>query len=249
MPELTAFFFRDHQTDDLPSLGLGVTNLELLLGDVDYEAERSADRAFELGDLADSDVAGIARPDEPITDCVDVAVTYHSRHSIDLHAALFVETDQVPAQKATERYDRTFTAGEPDCFLDGDCPRLSTSNDIRRANPLYSVDYVMPKEIAWLELVDAEGAPLGRRALTARSWLDQSWVADNGQTELVQSYTIEVWIERDDATTTRFEANFTETFVPGVTDEGTIRSTVRMGVDEAFEKNDDAISDLFGDGA
>jgi len=246
MSDLAAFFFREHTEADVLDLGHGIANLEQLLLDVDYTAEASADRAFQLEDLEDADVDAVQHPDAPLADCIEVAVTKRSRHPIDLHAALFVQQDQVPAQTSTERYDRTFVTGEPECFLDGGCARLGTSNDIRRANLLYTVDYVMPKEIVWADLVDASGTPLGRRGLTARSWLDQSWTADNGQTQLLQSYTVEVWIEEDDGTTTRFEANYTDIFIPGVSDEGTIRSTVRSGIDNAFDKNDDAIDELFG---
>ncbi len=246
MSELAAFFFREHPADDLPSLGLGGANLERLLAEVNYEAEASADRAFTLSDLDNPDVADVRRPQEPLEDCIEVAVTARSPHAIDLHAALFVQTDQVPAQTATERYDRSFVDGDPDCFLTGGCSRLATSNDIRRANLLYTVDYVMPKQIAWLDLVDADGEPLGRRALTARSWLDQSWTAQNGQTRLVQSYTVEVWLEQDDGTTIRFEGNWTDIAIPGVTDEQTIRNTTRMGIDDGFDKNDEAIDELFG---
>ena len=245
MSELTAFFFREHSSGALADLGLGAANLEALLADVDYTAEASADRSFAIADLADSDVAVVPRPALPIADCIEVAVTARSVHAIDLHAALFVQPDQVPAQTATERYDRTFT-GDPACFLDRTCDRLVTSNDVRRANVLYTVDYVMPKEIAWLDLVGSDGAPLGRRAMTARSWLDQSWVAENGQTELRQSYTIEVWLEQDDGATLRFEGNWTDIRIPGVTDEGAIRSTTRIGMDDGFDTNDAAIAELFG---
>ena len=246
MSDLAAFFFREHAIDDVASLGLGVTNLELLLADVDFTAEASSDRAFALEDLTDADVAGIQRPDEPLDACVEVAVTARSRHAIDLHAALFVEADQVPAQTSTERYVRTFVSGDPACFASGDCSRLVTSNDIRRANPAYTVDYVMPKEIVWLDLVDATGAPLGRRGLTARSWLDRSWTGENGQTRLLQSYTVEVWLEQDDASTIRYEGNYTDIQIPGVEDEGVIRSTTRIGIDDGFTRNDDAIDELFG---
>ncbi len=246
MSDLAAFFFREHALDDPASLGLGLTNLELLLANVDFDSEQSVDRAFAVDDLEDLDVDGVLRPDEPIADCIEVAVTARSPHSIDLHASLFVQADQVPAQTSTERYDRTFVTGEPACFEVGDCDRLSTSNDIRRANLVYTVDYVMPKEIMWLELVNAGGNPMGRRGMTARSWLDQSWTAENGQTRLVQSYTVEVWLEQNDGSTIRFEANYTDIELPGVDDEGTIRSTTRIGIDNAFTKNDEAIDELFG---
>ncbi|MCK6530709.1 hypothetical protein L6R50_25170 [Myxococcota bacterium] len=244
LSDLTRYMYREWDSEDPRVLGIGAGNLEdILLGfDLDGDVD---DRAFVQDDLVEDDVDHLVHPDEPVDDCVPIAVAARSRYGIDWHALFAIEVDQRPAEPTATEYERRFLDPEdPECFAEGSCGTLGTENEITRSNILYTVSFVMPKDFAWVEIMkDTE--PTGRRAIVARSWLDRSWPSDDGNTDLQQSFTLDVWIEAEDGSTLRYQALWSDTEIPGIDSDEAVQYFTKDGIADALAAGDDAISTLY----
>jgi len=245
LSDLSRFIFREWEADNPVVLEQAMVNLEASLSEVDLEGER-IDRSWVLDSIEEEDVDGVLHPaDRDPAVCLSVTLSGLSPWPVEDHARLQVEADQALAEPTSPVYTRNFTEpDDPACFPSGDCLLVRTSNDVRRENLLMSIDFVLLKDFRWVELDGGE-----RRALVARSWMDQSWTGDSGATHLWQSFAIDVWLGQEDGSTWRYQALWSESeVVDGVTEE-TIRATVRIAIDDIFAAGDSAIEQLYHDGS
>ena len=245
--DLSRYLYREWDATDERTRAAGMANLDAFLATVDVGSDVLDDRTWTLTDLQDDDVATIDRPDRPLENCFGIGMGYLSRWPASDHARLQIEADQVPTEPTAEFYDRTITnVDDPACFVDKSCERIDTSNDMRRKTLLYSVDSVLFKNFRWVTYTDADGVE--HDSFYSRSWYDQPWPGDNDNTTVWQSYSIDVWIDRGDGTSWRYQTLWNETEILGtVVSDGTATATVRPGTEHVFDSGDEAIGALFHD--
>lgn len=202
------FAFREFDTEEPARLAFAIRSLErtIYLG-YDLEADSSRDRASTPEYLDDSDVVGIDTPGLPLSDALPVAVGLLSGYEIDQHRQIALLADQTPVEPGSpDHYERTINEGA-DCWIDRGCDYLRTVNNLTKANALITVTYDLYKDYRWIDLnlpdpsSVAEGEPVvnegePRWAYTARSWITEQAVADNGNS-IDQSLSVEVWLPRD----------------------------------------------------
>lgn len=174
----------------------------------DVEAESAADRAVSPAPLSEEDVAGIPHPDADPANALAVGVGRASEHDVDDHVAHILLDDQVPVEPGSpDHYDRTFDEGR-DCFEDRSCEFLRTTNNLTKDNILLTITYDLNKDYRWIDLTlpDPADVPVGevavgedppRWALMGRSWTEEVAEGQAGNTAILQSYTVEVWLPRD----------------------------------------------------
>lgn len=237
--ELSRYLFREWDNPDPRVMSAGLRQLESFLTDVDLDDD-AKDRSWVVEDLVAGDVHDIERPeDRNLVDCLGVSVSGNSRWNIEDHARLQTEVDQTITEPTANEYQRLFPELEdPSCFWDGSCPRLLTVNDARRSNFLMGVDFVLYKDMQWVELSE------GRRGISGRSWFAESFEGDSGGAMLYQTYAIDLWMERDEATTWRYQVVWSESDV-GPFGDDTVIATIRNGTDAIFRAGESAIEELY----
>jgi len=243
LSELSRYLYREYEAEDPRVLSVGIGNLEAVLSRFDLDGDVD-DRSFVPEDLEESDVAGVTHPDAPVSDNVPTAVARMSAYAVDWHALLQTESDQLPAEPTATYYLRHFEEPEdPSCFAGRSCESLRTLNDITRSNLLYEIAFEMPKTMRWVD-VWVDGEPTDRRGIVARSWIERSYTSEDGDTDMVQSFTLDVWIEGADGRTLRYQSLWAEVTIPGVPEE-TIQYFTQGGIDDALAAGDSAIEELY----
>lgn len=152
-----------------------------------------------------------------------------SRHGIDANMTAQVQQDQVCINAdAVKCHDRA-PVTDVDCFLDGSCDVYRTRNAIRIQTMVAKFWLDVPVDFRWVELED------GRRAVVARTWLEESTESDMGKSEWRQRFGVDLFVEDpDDAgQTRRLYATWLGGGVGGV---GTRRtaSVIYSGMDDGF---------------
>ncbi len=253
LAELSGFLYGAWGGDtvaDEEARAVALHNLERQIASVpDLASAKPVDRSWEIEPLTEEQVSDIVRPDRPIDGTVNLSLAHASPWSIEDHARLQVEADQVPAEPTATRYIRTFNAPkDPGCFVGRDegCPILDTINDLRRENLLLKADMELFKTFRWVEFTDEDGEE--RVAFYSRSWFEESWPGDKGNAVLYQSYSIDVWIEQPDGSTWRYQTLWQETDLGFAVGDDAVISTVRGGTSDAMDAGDQAIADLYHDG-
>ncbi len=245
LSELIRYLVRELPAEDPRVIEAGVDNLEDFLAGVDLDADDLEVRSYVPDHLQPEDVAYLGAPDLPLEDCVAVAVADRSPWEVPWHAQLAIEFDQTPAESAAERYDRTFhEPDDPQEWADDRVEFARSMNDVRRSNPIYTIDYLMPKDFRWVAVTD-DGEASGRRAYLSMAWLDQTWWGEQGNVEMRQSFTLGVWMDGGAGDTWRFHVLFADMVIPGLTDEDVIRGISRASIDDTFDAADQAIEDLY----
>lgn len=208
--DAAAYTFRTFDGSDADlAFALRTLERQTYLG-MDVEASDVKDRALTPDHLIPADVADITSPDGvDLGNALPVAVAGTSDFEVPDHARIPLLVDQRPVEPySPDYYERTFYDDTQDCWLDQSCDELLTFNDLVKKNFLMSVPYDFYKDFRWVDmnLPDPADVPAGEQAVdpvdprwafVARSWMIQSAWGDSGKTEIVQSYTIEVWIPRD----------------------------------------------------
>lgn len=218
-------------------------------GAMDVTAGNSTDRSLSPERLTDADVAALDHPDVSPADALPVAVAIASPHPLAAHQHVQMLADHTPVEPfSPHHYDRTFLDGQ-DCWLDQGCERLSTYNELTKENALMTIPYAFYKDFRWidLELPDPADVPAGedppvttddpRWGYVARSWQTESYPGLDGDTNLLQSYTIEVWIPRDDGAL-RMLAVWQQTLLGVDVSDDLVAGTVRVGIDDTFAAGD-----------
>ena len=245
LSELARFLYAQHENEDPEVLAEGLGNLAQLLDEVDLEADPE-ERSWIPQPLEASDLVGLQRPeDRDLAALLTISLAGPSRFPVADHALQQVQSDQLPAEPTATRYIRTITAPEdPACFVAGDCDRLRTNNDVRRENFLMSVDFVFDKDFRWSFIGADDGSGDERnRAIVGRSWFEQSFPGDNGNTMLWQSYSLDLWLDDGSGGAQRFQTLWSESQVVDIS-EDVIRNVLRNSIDDIFVEGDTAIEAL-----
>lgn len=129
-----------------------------------------------------------------------VLTAYASPYDVATLAAVPVHPDQTEVEPASpDHYERRFTEGRA-CWRDVDCAWLRTDNELTKVyvlNLLPPLTYGLRKDYRWVDLLADQRGEDPRWAIVARSWNPASVATEDGRNEIVQSYTVEVFLPRD----------------------------------------------------
>jgi hypothetical protein len=243
--DLSLFLFREWPDSQAEPMESGITTMQSFLSPLAAKGELSGDinaRSWQVNPPQKTDLTGItfpagANPQE----CVGAAVAFKSAWSIQDHAKLQLQTNQLPAEPTATLYTRTFTSPtDPSCFLDQSCVVLNTSNDVTRANPLGTVNLTLMKDFRWVSVKTSSGTLL---AFVARSWTEKAAKGSAAGSAILQSYAVDVWIGISPTETWRYQANYSQS-TPTL-DTSILVSIQATGVDENLQGDDAAIKKLF----
>lgn len=235
--DLTRFLFREWGHEDPEVLQDGMVKLETFLMQMDF-TKGLIHRSFQLDSCTAEDVANVTTPaDQDPANTVGMAVAYESRWSIEDHVRLQVEAKLLlDAEPSAKKYVRRFIdPKDPSCLSSGTCDVIFTENDITRSSLIMSVDLMLHKDFKWVEMPD------GRRALVSRSWNPRVFTSPDGDDAILQSYTVDIWLERPQGKTWRYQALYQDSRFGFDVEPGTIVATVTGSTDTMFETTDDVI--------
>ena len=239
--ELTRYLYREWNNEDPLVMEAGVQNLYNFLEDLDLEGDLN-DRAFLVEPPLESDLVDIDRPEErDPQDCYGISVAGVSVWPVRDHARLQIESDQLPMEGSAKEYIRSFPdTDDPDCFRDEGCAVLVTENEVERTNLFISVEFVLYKDLRWVQMLDedVEGS-----AIIARSWTDQTWVGEGGDSFLYQSFSLDTWLGINDDETWRFQLIWSEGDV-GVS-EDLVVNAVKVTANNTFKDAEDVIEEFY----
>ncbi|MFT4625900.1 MAG: hypothetical protein ACI8PZ_004571 [Myxococcota bacterium] len=233
LDELSHYLYREWDSEDPRVMQAGVENLAAFLRKQDLSFETSVmDRSWEISSIEAADVKGVNHPSgRNLSDTIAVGVAAESAFSIDDHATVQTRTDQLPVEPSAVFYERSFPdEDEPRCFHDAECEVLGTVNDVERKNLLMAVEFLLYKNIRWVELDS------GERAMVSRSWLEESAEGANGKTTIWQSFSLDTWLS-DGKRTLRYQVLWSEADVAGASDAIQL-GTVKSATDDAFKAAD-----------
>lgn len=211
-------------------------DLEKAILDVEAEIKQvdlsvvAKDRAFTLPKLTADKLGGATAPEgtDPNNQVATVLLG-RSEHDFDANYELALEANYVCIESdTTVFYGRTFVEGE-DCWAGRTCSFLRTTNEVRKENILAKAWYDLFKDYRRVELSD------GRTAMIARSWTEEVFPGDNGNTEFAQNFSAELWIP-DGSATLRAYAIWTEINI-GLGPDA-MQTLVIDGLDQGFEFGD-----------
>lgn len=233
--ELGRFLFANFDNEEPDELIAGIPALEKYMDEHDLTGKLD-DRTYAMPPLTKDDWGTIKGPaGKNPEDQLPVAVFGLSKHKLQPNLKLTGETNHVCIESnTTVFYRRTFDT-DKDCFLNGDCEFLRTSNEVRKENSLAKVWYDMYKD--YRVVIDDED----REVLFARGWTEESFAADKGNNSWDQLYTLEVWVP-DGGKTKRFYAYWSEIHIAGLGDDF-VQSSVKTGIEEGYFNADQFISD------
>lgn len=228
-------------------LAFALRALEAQTAGLDLASNDLLDRSVTPEPLTAADVADLERPeDRDPADALPIAVAGLSAFAPEDAARIQLLADQTPVEPySPDVFERTFLEGG-DCWLDRSCEWLLTFNDLVKKNLVMEVPYEFRKDFRWIDLnlPDPADVPAGEDAVNdgaprwgfaAQSWQEASFTGDNGGTVLAQSFTVEVWLPRDDGGTTRLQALWSETELSVDASDDMVVGTARAGIDRNFQ--------------
>jgi len=234
----SAYLFRNFESTEEGSLELGMGSLyEFLAGDIGDDGEGVA---YTVESLTADDVADVERPDRDPEDTQPVAVGVTSAFGPAKHAEVIILDDQTPVEpNSPDQYAREFTEPtDPSCFPGNDCDLLRTMNDIVKNNAFMTVPYMMHKDYRWVEVGEAGSGEWG---ILGRSWCEEEAIGEQGNNEILQSYSIDVFFPHDGGGI-RYMALWSENTVPGFSDEQ-IQGTIEYGINQVFDATEEYLEE------
>jgi hypothetical protein len=205
---LTRYLYMNWEDPELVSEGMANMSVWLV---AEGQSEKAQDEGYVLAPLDEEILAGLQYPTRvPLTEMAGASITRNSPHSIDKHAAVIVEVDQRwNAPNKYELYERIFVEGNAESFLADDAPSIPyfihTDNDSLQERLGISIPYVLKKNYRWTETAS------GNRAIIARSWVPEYGCSSEdgeGGNCLELSFSVDLFYENDDNTTTRMTASW-----------------------------------------
>jgi len=243
LDDLTRFLFREWDFPDPEAMVDGLLKLEAFLAERGLENDLRR-RSFDLASPTEEDLADVERPEgtDP-ANTIGMSVGYESRWPLADHVRLQVEGDLMEAEPTAKKYVRRFVEpADPACFPANSCEIIRTENEITRSNPLLSVDLTLLKDFRMFVLPD------GRKAVVARAWNPEIFVGEDPNTAIVQSYTVDLWIEQASGKTWRYQSLYSENKLdPLFSDRQLTVDTVTSSTDEMFRKTDEVIGKRYHD--
>jgi hypothetical protein len=243
-----------HFDDEPVVVAFAIRSLEAnIYASMDVTADNSNDRALSPERLTEEDVANLEHPDRDPSAALPVAVAGLSVFLPPQHARIQMLADQTPVEPySPDFYAREFLDGE-ECWSTQDCGRLDTWNDLIKKNTLMEIPYQFYKDFRWvdLNLPDPADVPEGeeptnpgepRPAIIGRSWQEVSGDGVGGNTHIYQSYTVEVWVPRDEGTL-RMMSVWSEVDVGFAVSDEIVAGTTRGGIDKNFETGDEWLAE------
>ncbi len=240
LDELSAYLFRNFETDEEGVLEAGMGNLLEFFADVDLDVAYQ-DRSFATSPLSEDDIHGIVHADRDPALQEPVAMAIDSEHAPEGHATAIIQPDQTPMEPASPNYyvREYLDPTDPSCFPDRGCAAVDTMNDIKKENLVMHAQYFMHKDFRWVEMREAGS---GEWALIGRAWCEEPTVGDAGAITIHQSYSLDAFVREDDGTVIRYMSLWTETEIDGV-DDSVIEATTRMGMNDMFEATEDWVAE------
>ena len=240
LDDLTRFLFREWAHEEPEVLQDGMVKLEKFLETVDFSEELYY-RSFQLDSCTTEDLATINAPEgQDPAKTVGMGVVFESRWPVGDHARLQMSGDLLDAEPSAKSYVRRFVdPSDGTCFVDRSCDSIFTDNDITRSSFIMSVDMMLHKNFKWVEL------PEGRHAIVSRSWTPRVFTAEDPDDAILQSYTLDIWLERPDGKTWRYQALYQESKFGIDVEPGTIVATVTDSTDGMFRDTDEVIGERF----
>lgn len=212
-----------------------------------WEAARDeVAEGYILPPLSDSAVTDITTP--PGTsrgDTLGGIADAQSTATLQQHVDFILLPDQTvvdPDDYST--FDRIFIEGG-DCFGDGSCDRLVTENDmVKTAAFDVTIPYYYFKDYQRTTYIDAEGVE--HDAVVSRGWIEEEGWSDDGANGVVQSYTLDVFMDTSAGSVHRSQALWTEMVlsIDGVVSQQFLEDQLILGLHDVFEDTDSAIIEL-----
>jgi hypothetical protein len=205
---LTRYLFMNWEDPDLVSEGMA--NMAIWL-DGEGQSEKAQDDGYVLAPLDEEILAGLEYPTRtPLSEMAGASITRNSLYSIDQHAVVIVEEDQRwNAPSKYERYERSLVEGNAEDFLASDANTIPyfihTDNDSLQERLGIEIPYLLKKNYRWTTTES------GNRAIIARSWVPRHGCSDEdgeGGNCLELSFSVDLFYENDDNTTTRMTASW-----------------------------------------
>jgi hypothetical protein len=235
--------FNGNGTDEERALPAGLITLENYLNTLELELSIDVDdRAVSLSPLTEAELDGTSAAEGINLDMqVGVAVSTKTPLTMEQELSLIMDSNQVCiAADSTAYHQVTVLSGE-DCFADGSCERMETSNE-------FFIDSISDgwldtwKDYRWVELDD------GRKAIVAREWMPNIAPATSGSNSWDQRFSIVVWLpSTDGASTLRYYALWSS--VTTILTDELYANMVKDGLDDhynntvAFINGDDCDKD------
>lgn len=230
--ELNLFLYASFDAED-GSLEAGTPGMEEWLLTLDLEAD-PVDRAVIPPVLTSEDWGNVTGPSDVDPEVqVPRAIGDLSRHDLDTNLSLLAETNLVCLESESTVWGERTYLSDLDCFLDGSCDTLNTSHEIHKENLLASVWYDQFKDYRRITLED------GREVVWARTWMEQVFYGESGDTSWDQYYALELYLPHaDDDTQTWRYIGLWSSITTILTDEA-YGAAVVDGMQEALDWNDD----------
>jgi hypothetical protein len=234
LEELCPYLFRNH--DDPEALAVGLASLQTWL---DGRGAVADDAGYILQPLTEEDVAAVEHPDRDLADALGGAADAISAASLDQHTAFILLPDQsVVNPDDYPKFDRTFVEGG-DCFADGGCDLLRTTNDMIKSKFNIDIPYQYPKD--YRRIFFATETEEARVGVVSRGWVAEESLSEGGANGILQSFTLDVFLGQPDGTVHRVQALWTEaklSFDPGDT---YMQEEIVRGLHDVFDDTDEAI--------
>jgi len=186
--DLSLYLFSHFDDEDPDALIAGLEALDLQFQDYELTGDLS-DRSFTMPLLEKGDLGGVsAPPNQPVDEQTPVAVMGLSRHDLATNRDLIRKSNYVCIESDTTTFYGRDHMDDVGCFASGDCEVTATVNEVRKESILANVWYDLYKDHRNVELTD------GRKAVIARSWIEDAFPSDSGKYSWNQLYTLEIWL-------------------------------------------------------
>lgn len=227
--------------DDPDELSVDLGSLAIWL-----DSRSTIDDGYILPSMPASGVVDIVTPSgTSLADTMGGLADAQSTATLQQHVDFIMLPDQtVVNPNDYSRFDRTFIEGE-DCFADGSCDRLVTENDmVKTAAFDVTIPYFYFKDYQRVAFTDSDGTE--RDAVVSRGWIEEEGWDDAGSNGLIQSYTLDVFMDSPEGTVHRSQALWTEMVlsIDGLVSEKFLEDQLISGLHGVFTDTDTAIADL-----